>query len=950
MPARVARGWRRRSSPFPLATPPRLTGVRGGPAQPGLCLNESAPNLPEVMTDTTVPALPLIRTKLAPPRIGSAPVERRALLDQLEQQRGRRLHLLVGPAGSGKTSLLVQWRKRLTESGARVAWYNASPDDDDLRLATYLVEALRQAGLPIGNEGLQLFLRSGGTAWQHLLASLVNDAEEAEQETYLVLDNFQLVSSFAVLQLLNRWIALAPTGFHFVLATRVSPPLELTRLRAEGQLMEMGFGELRFDLEETQRFVAAQGLPALEPEQVGNLHRIAGGWAAGLQLLTLSMRSEDVRQVLERPDTLSMNQAQAVDKYLEEAVAGLLQPAELDFLLRISVCRRFNRELCETVSGDAGAAEHLRRFEAANLFLLPIDTADAEPWYRFHPLFAAFLDKRLRRLPVAEQQALQRRAATWFAERGLQTEALRHAGESADAGLLVELIDRSARRMTNAAQYVEFLRWCEKAPPALLAQRVNASLCLALAQLSYGRLREFERTMAGIERHPEAANPEVQVELQLLKGHHAMRSDDSERQRQAVAVVEASPPSAHSIPGLTLTTLICHGLAYAGRFEEAREAARLRFRGGADRRQFIPLVDCGVGLTYIFEGRMERAVSQLQPLGDGSDAESLVSGYLVEALYHAGRIDEVRGLLDRRLDLIKAAAFPTALLHAYRVRARVELQDGDHASALKTLQELEELGLRMELDRLVAWSLYEQLLLALETDRGHHAAELCRRLEHLAAPWQAERGSIRAEIPLAAALAAAEYTAASAAPEEALPVVDAAIQLARECPRRVAEVHANLLRVHLLERMGRAQEAATLARDCLRAALGDGMRRDLADSSPAVRASLQALAPLIELPELAALLGAVPKPAEPEIESGAVLPAPVTTAANYPTVADKVLTVREREILELIGRAYSVKSIARELDVSPGTIKWHVRNIYGKLGAFSKQDALTKARVRARGR
>lgn len=893
------------------------------------------------MTESPDPALPLIRTKLAPPRIGSAAVERRALLELLEQRRSCRLHLLVGPAGSGKTSLLAQWRKRLAESGARVAWYNASPDDDDMRLATYLVEALRQAGLPIGGEGLQLFLRSGGTAWQHLLASLVNDAEDAEQDTYLVLDNFQLVSSFPVLQLLNRWIALAPPGFHFVLATRVSPPLELTRLRAEGQLMELGFGQLRFDLEETQRFVRAQGLPALDAGQIGNLHRIAGGWAAGLQLLTLSMRSEDVSQVLERPDTLSMNQAQAVDKYLEEAVAGLLQPAELDFLLRISVCRRFNRELCETVSGDAAAGEHLRRFEAANLFLLPIDTADAEPWYRFHPLFAAFLEKRLRLLPVAQQRELQHRAALWFAERGLQTEALRHAGESGDAELLVELIDRSARRMTNAAQYVEFLRWCEKAPPALLAQRMNASLCLALAQLSYGRLREFEHTMAGIERHPEAAKPEVQVELHLLKGHHAMRSDDSERQRQAVAVVEASAPSVHSVAGLTLTTLICHGLAYAGRFEEAREAARLRFRGGADRRQFIPLVDCGVGLTYIFEGRMQRAVSQLQQLGDGSDAESLVSGYLVEALYHAGRLDDVRNLLERRLELIRAAAFPTALLHAYRVRARVELMDGDHASALKTLQELEEIGLRMELERLVAWSLYEQQLLAMEMKQDHHAEELGRRLEHLAEPWQAERDSIRAEIPLAAALAAAERAVASATPEEALPLVDAAIRLARECPRRVPEVHAILLRVHLMARMGQSQEAASLARECLRAALADGMRRDLADSAPAVRASLQALAPLIGLPELAGLLGAA---TEPDVDTAAPVPAPPA----HLTVADKILTVREREILELLGRAFSVKSIARELDVSPGTIKWHVRNIYGKLGAFSKEDALAKAKVRTR--
>src|SRR3546814_10434705 len=107
--------------------------------------------------------------------------------------------------------------------------------------------------MDIGNEGLQLFLHSGGSAWQHLLASLVNDCTDAEHETYLVIDNFQHLSSFAVLQLLNRWIALAPPTLHFVIATRVSPPLELARLRAEGQLVELGFGRLRFDVDEPAR-------------------------------------------------------------------------------------------------------------------------------------------------------------------------------------------------------------------------------------------------------------------------------------------------------------------------------------------------------------------------------------------------------------------------------------------------------------------------------------------------------------------------------------------------------------------------------------------------------------------------------------------------------------------------------------------------------------------------
>ncbi len=57
------------------------------------------------------------------------------------------------------------------------------------------------------------------------------------------------------------------------------------------------------------------------------------------------------------------------------------------------------------------------------------------------------------------------------------------------------------------------------------------------------------------------------------------------------------------------------------------------------------------------------------------------------------------------------------------------------------------------------------------------------------------------------------------------------------------------------------------------------------------------------------------------------------------------LTIRETEILELLGRGLSVKSIARALAISPGTVKWHMKNVYWKLGATFRDDALSKARL-----
>lgn len=61
--------------------------------------------------------------------------------------------------------------------------------------------------------------------------------------------------------------------------------------------------------------------------------------------------------------------------------------------------------------------------------------------------------------------------------------------------------------------------------------------------------------------------------------------------------------------------------------------------------------------------------------------------------------------------------------------------------------------------------------------------------------------------------------------------------------------------------------------------------------------------------------------------------------------AQSLPTHRELEILELAGRGLSMKSIARELNISPGTVSWHLKNLYCKLGAGSREEALRKARI-----
>jgi DNA-binding NarL/FixJ family response regulator len=55
------------------------------------------------------------------------------------------------------------------------------------------------------------------------------------------------------------------------------------------------------------------------------------------------------------------------------------------------------------------------------------------------------------------------------------------------------------------------------------------------------------------------------------------------------------------------------------------------------------------------------------------------------------------------------------------------------------------------------------------------------------------------------------------------------------------------------------------------------------------------------------------------------------------------LSAREREVLALVAAGISNKGIARELQVSPNTVKFHIAAILEKLGAATRAEAVVAA-------
>jgi LuxR family maltose regulon positive regulatory protein len=70
------------------------------------------------------------------------------------------------------------------------------------------------------------------------------------------------------------------------------------------------------------------------------------------------------------------------------------------------------------------------------------------------------------------------------------------------------------------------------------------------------------------------------------------------------------------------------------------------------------------------------------------------------------------------------------------------------------------------------------------------------------------------------------------------------------------------------------------------------------------------------------------------------LPAPPSKSARQ-----GLLTAKEAEVLHLLYKGMSNKLIARALDISAETVKWHLKNLFTKLSAGTRRHAVDRARL-----
>ncbi|MEM7344779.1 MAG: LuxR C-terminal-related transcriptional regulator [Chloroflexota bacterium] len=379
----------------------------------------------------------LAQTKLQRPRLRDDIVSRQRLLDLLyEAVSSHRLSLISAPAGYGKTTLVTNLAHTATD--LTFTWLALDEEDNDPTLFfVAFIAALQQLNTSCGRS-IQPLLGNQATPnldAKRVMSILINEILDALPNPFaLILDDLHLITEPTIFQALDYLLERLPEQMRLIATTRFHPPLALARLRARGQLAELGPPDLRFTLKEIDDLMNGQLDLGLSSQDLRTLQTNTEGWIAGLRLMTTALA--------QLPDssqrtTLITRKVQAnlhVFDLLAEEVLNRQPPLLRKFLLETSILAELTPELCQAVTGQADAPIILEEIYRRNLFVVAIDdiALPTSPSYRYHALFVEFLRRQLAREQPDQLGEYHRRAAK---AHPIPTQAITHylAAEQWDA-------------------------------------------------------------------------------------------------------------------------------------------------------------------------------------------------------------------------------------------------------------------------------------------------------------------------------------------------------------------------------------------------------------------------------------------------------------------------------------------------------------------------------------
>jgi LuxR family maltose regulon positive regulatory protein len=691
-------------------------------------------------------------------------------------------------------------------------------------------------------------------------------------------------------------------------------------------MTELRTPDLRFTSDEAATFLNQVMDLDVSDDEVAALETRTEGWITGLQLAGLSVQglhSDDLPGFI--ADFTGSHRY--IFDYLADEVLQQQSEDIRNFLLQTSILNRLTGSLCNAVTGQDDGQETLERLEAANLFIVPLDTE--RHWYRYHHLFADLLRQRLQQLQPDTISELHRQASQWYEQNELITEALGHALAAADYERATQLVAANALLMLTRGQVSTVQDWLDALPSERI--RTHPRLCIDQAWALYltNRPSAVEPILVDAERGLQSGVLAEQPTTSGWLGEvMALRAWVKRSEGDLDQAIELSQKALEHLTEKQMFVRCMNILSLAGAWQDS----------GNPAQAVQALVDC-----------IPKCMADGNPLGVMGGAYDLAQLQVIRGQLHQARKtlhDALLWATEQRVQRLPAAA----LLHVGLGVVLLEQNDlqaaedhletglellkqarGDTEGARDAFQNAEQAARNWEVPQTVA-------------GLAAHRARLLLAQGDLAAAIQwRQKAGLRSDddptylrevelITLARVLIVeARAQSDKSSLSDVLKLLERLQQTAETGERMGRVVEILVLRALALQAQDNVDGAIIVLERALVLAEPEGYVRLFVDEGTPMARLLYEAATRGIAPDYAGNLLA----AFPDADS--------THAQRLRSEGVEPLSQRELEVLQLIAEGLSNRELASRLSLSLNTVKAHTRNLYSKLDVNSRTQAVAKA-------
>ncbi|MEM9172168.1 MAG: LuxR C-terminal-related transcriptional regulator [Pseudomonadota bacterium] len=891
---------------------------------------------------------PLVEATYKPPRAFFRSIQRTTLLTLLGSQPLRPITLLYGPAGFGKSTVMKQWFQHLQEAGSTTVWLNLQNDFAESRIfLSHLIRSLAYSGVDTGTLGQLAEQELVELNLSAVVSMILECLANHPAEVIVFLDDYHSISSDEVNHVLEQVMVHLPSSTQLVISMRQRADMNTAMLKAQGIVREVDQEALRFAFDEAQELFA----PHIDSTSLQSIYVKTEGWPIALQLARFWIDNGKSQEQI-------VGDVSAAGDDIAEFFTRMIYvqlPEELQlFLLQTSILDEFDSAICDFVCARENSNELLSRINQWHL-LISHGHGQRET-FRYHNLLSEFLRNEFHSSDPDGLNTVHSRAADWYMDRGRLSKATRHACEADDTDKAARFIIAAGGWELVFAGRSDLLNRVVKHFPS---NKIADFPRLELANI-YRIVRNGEVVRAN-RRHQDFKERYATALVDKSERTAKLRRDaknldiimavyaDHNTTRACLRryVDDVADISAQDYLALLLISTGVSVVAIrTGEFQRAYEYAKLAQFHSRESHNLI-----GLAYSYLHLGQAEFHLGALRSaIATLEDARELAEeNFGVDSTSTAMAkvlVISAKHLTSERLPSLSVAEENLANIEqedgwfniysvAYDTTATLAYEEGGLEAALSFIQRGQKKADSIEL-RALADLLYAKevwlLCLAGETERAQAKLDTCdseyisrQRADHYR-NWYSHHIYWYAVGLLAIDTGRAE---------EAVGFSETLHAVALENNHLVHQVEALLLKAMALSSTNQDEAACDALIQAVSNCVNEGIFGPFRQLAYRIEPLLTDVYRRRRTLQIGSLVNGFINNLLQQLRD--------RDNESHP---EEVLTNREREVMQELAQGYSNKQIARALDMTENTVKFHLKQLFLKLGVNNRSRAVIIAQKR----